>query len=58
MANPIEIAKKTFVRRSTTDSSMEYGKLPPQDKELEDAVIGAVLIENDAIEDIIAFMKE
>lgn len=59
MANPIEIAKKSFVRRTNSENALfEYGKLPPQEKELEEAVLGAVLIERDCIEDIISFVKE
>lgn len=59
MADPIEIAKKSFVKRTNSENALlDYAKLPPQEKELEEAVLGAVLIERDCIEDIISFVKE
>ncbi len=59
MADQIEIAKKTFARKSTADSNMlDYGKLPPQVKELEEAVLGAVMIEQNAINDISDILKD
>lgn len=44
-----EIAKKTFIRNQTQSSVLDYGKLPPQAKDMEEAVIGAVMIDNTAI---------
>lgn len=39
-----------FTRNKTEDvSSLLYGKIPPQNRELEEAVLGAILIEKDAI---------
>ena len=59
MAEPIEIARKTFVRKSTADTNvMDFGKLPPQVKELEEAVLGAVMIEQNAINDISDILKD
>lgn len=36
----------------------EYGKLPPQVKELEEAVLGAVMIEQNAINEVIDILKD
>ena len=59
MADSIEIAKKTFARKSTSDQNvLDYGKLPPQVKELEEAVLGAVMIEQNAINDISDILKD
>ena len=59
MADPIEIAKKTFVRRASAEQNViDYGKLPPQVKELEEAVLGAVMIEQNAINDISDILKD
>jgi len=59
MADPIEIAKKTFARKSSTEQNViDYGKLPPQVKELEEAVLGAVMIEQNAINDISDILKD
>ena len=39
MADPIEIAKKTFIRKSSSEQNvLDYGKLPPQVKDLEEEV--------------------
>lgn len=37
---------------------MELGKLPPQNIELEEAVLGAVLLENDALESVIPILRK
>jgi replicative DNA helicase len=37
---------------------MDYGKLPPQAVELEEAVLGAVLIEKDAINEVLGLISE
>ena len=59
MAEPIDIVKKSLIRRTHSENaSLDYGRLPPQAKELEEAVLGAVLIEKDAIEDVIEFVKD
>ncbi|MCB9033459.1 MAG: replicative DNA helicase [Chitinophagales bacterium] len=43
--------KKTRLTRTKTDdiSHLLYGKIPPQARDLEEAVLGAILIEKDAI---------
>jgi len=59
MAEPIDALKKTFVRKSTQESNaLDYGKLPPQVKDLEEAVLGAVMIEQDAINEVIDIIKD
>ncbi|MFN8296768.1 MAG: DnaB-like helicase C-terminal domain-containing protein [Chitinophagales bacterium] len=52
--------KKTtrFTRTKTEDiSNLLYGKIPPQARELEEAVLGAILIESDAMFEIADFMN-
>jgi replicative DNA helicase len=59
MANPIDIAKKSFVRKSTAElNAIDFGKLPPQVKELEEAVLGAVMIEENAINEVVDILKD
>jgi len=45
--NEIEIVKKSLIRR--TDSDLGYGKLPPQARELEEAIISAIILEGESI---------
>lgn len=59
MANPIDIAKKSLVRKAGGESNaLEFGKLPPQVKELEEAVLGAVMIEENAINEVVDILKD
>ena len=59
MAEPIDIVKRSLIRKQIIGSSvLDYGKLPPQIKDYEEVLLGAVMIEKDAIEDIISIMKE
>ena len=54
------LAKKStrFTRNKTEDvSSMLFGKIPPQARELEEAVLGAILIEKDAISYVSDILK-
>ncbi len=45
-------------RKSTSDlSTMIYGKVPPQAKELEEAVLGAVMLEKNAFDVVIEILK-
>lgn len=54
----IETVKKSLIRKpSGTDSVLDYGKLPPQAKEVEEAVLGAILIEEAAIHDVVEIIK-
>ncbi|MFC2118857.1 replicative DNA helicase [Bacteroidota bacterium] len=45
MAIKKEAARKTSIR----DINLEYGKVPPQSPELEEAVLGAIMLEKDSI---------
>ena len=59
MADPLEIVKKPLFRKSTPDVNvLDYGKLPPQVKELEEAVLGAVMIEQNAITEVFDILKD
>jgi replicative DNA helicase len=59
MAEQVEFVKKSLIRKSSGDLNIsDYGKLPPQVKELEEAVLGAVMIEQNAINEIIDVLKE
>ncbi|MFM2306451.1 MAG: replicative helicase [Bacteroidota bacterium] len=59
MADPLDIAKRTINRKQNNDNnSVDYGKLPPQVRELEEAVLGAVMIEQNAINDISDILKD
>jgi replicative DNA helicase len=58
MADPINIAKKTFTRRPSENNPVDFGKLPPQVKELEEAVLGAVMIEENAINEVVDILKD
>jgi replicative DNA helicase len=45
-------------RKPTVDvSSMVYGKVPPQAKELEEAVLGAIMLEKTAFDTVIEILK-
>lgn len=51
-------AKKVHKRKPIPDlSSMMYGKVPPQAKELEEAVLGAIMIEKGAFDAAIEILK-
>jgi len=43
--------------RSLTQSLFEYGKIPPQALDLEEAVLGALLLEQNALSAVIDFLK-
>ena len=58
MAEPIDIVKKSLIRKRSPEMTMDYGKLPPQVKDLEEAVLGAIMIEKEAIEDVIQILNE
>jgi replicative DNA helicase len=45
-------------RKSSIDlSTMLYGKIPPQARELEEAVLGAVMLEKSAFDTIVEILK-
>lgn len=52
-----EQIKKSFIRNPTDFNVLDYGKLPPQAIEMEEAVLAAVMIENDAINQISSLLK-
>src|SRR3954462_8744498 len=45
-------------RKSSIDlTTMVYGKLPPQAKELEEAVLGAIMLEKSAFDNVVEILK-
>ena len=48
--------KKAF-KSNPGVSSLEYGKIPPQALDLEEAVLGAVMLEKDAVNDVIDILS-
>src|ERR1700710_2806613 len=53
------INKDRKARRKTPPdlSSMMYGKVPPQAKELEEAVLGAIMLEKSAFDTVVEILK-
>ena len=51
--------KERKARRKTNPdlSTMVYGKLPPQAKELEEAVLGAIMLEKSAFDAVVEILK-
>jgi replicative DNA helicase len=49
--------KKTRRKAIPDVSSMMYGKVPPQAKELEEAVLGAIMLEKSAFDTVIEILK-
>jgi replicative DNA helicase len=41
-----------------SDSSMDYGRIPPQAVELEEAVLGAIMLERDAVLSVLDILKK
>lgn len=59
MADPIDIMKKSLVRKPATEqNALDYGKLPPQARELEEAVLGAIMIEETGINEVVEILKD
>ena len=50
-------AKKSFVSKATGNSFLEHGKVPPQATDLEEAVLGALMLEQDAVSAVIDILK-
>lgn len=48
---------RTSTRRTTTNISSQMGKLPPQAVDLEEAVLGALMLEKDALSSVIDILK-
>lgn len=52
------LKKDRNLRRKSLDiSSMVYGKIPPQAKDLEEAVLGAIMLEKSAFDTVIEILK-
>src|ERR1043165_9229735 len=50
--------RKSRRTRSSIDlSTMVYGKVPPQAKDLEEAVLGAIMLEKSAFDTVIEILK-
>ena len=49
--------KKTRRKPSLDISTMMYGKIPPQAKELEEAVLGAIMLEKSAFDNVVEILK-
>ena len=49
--------KKKRLRSSLDLSTMVYGKVPPQSKELEEAVLGAIMLEKSAFDTVVEILK-
>src|SRR6187399_2031827 len=50
--------RSKFRRKPTVDlNTMVYGKVPPQAKELEEAVLGAIMLEKSAFDSVIEILK-
>jgi replicative DNA helicase len=50
--------RKSARRRSSIDlSTMVYGKVPPQAKDLEEAVLGAIMLEKSAFDTVVEILK-
>ncbi|MCB0482253.1 MAG: replicative DNA helicase [Flavobacteriales bacterium] len=45
------------LKKSTLPSTMEIGKIPPQAIDLEEAVLGAMMLEKEAVNDVIDILK-
>lgn len=50
---PKDISTKRAAARKPDMSNAIYGKLPPQNRELEEAVLGAILLEKDKLSDVL-----
>ncbi len=49
---------RKFRRKATTDvGAMVFGKVPPQAKELEEAILGAIMLEKSAFDTVIEILK-
>ncbi|HEY8969401.1 MAG TPA: DnaB-like helicase N-terminal domain-containing protein, partial [Puia sp.] len=50
--------RSKFRRKPSVDlSTMVYGKVPPQAKELEEAVLGAIMLEKSAFDTVVEILK-
>src|SRR5919107_2864535 len=49
--------RKNRRKPSLDVSTMVYGKVPPQAKELEEAVLGAIMLEKSAFDNVVEILK-
>ena len=49
--------RKTKRRPGHDLSTLVYGKIPPQSKELEEAVLGAIMLEKSAFDTVVELLK-
>ena len=54
---PISIKTENRRKSSLDLSTMVYGKVPPQAKDLEEAVLGAIMLEKSAFDTVIEILK-
>ncbi len=60
MENPGETktkVKKGFIPKTVSNNYLEHGKVPPQATDLEEAVLGAMMLERDAVSAVIDILK-
>ena len=57
MALPNINTNRTKKKPSVDISNMMYGKIPPQVRELEEAVLGAILLEKSAFDTVTEILK-
>ena len=58
MAIPNINKERTQRRKSAVDlGTMVYGKIPPQAKDLEEAVLGAIMLEKDAFDNVVEILN-
>lgn len=54
----IDTVKKSLIRKKSADANpIEFGKLPPQARELEEAVLGALLIDTKTADEVIGLLN-
>lgn len=52
-----ESVRKRVKPSITGQSNLHYGKIPPQATDLEEAVLGALMLEKDALANVIDILK-
>ncbi len=55
--NPLESTKKRISKNNLTSILLEHGKLPPQSVETEEIVLGALMLEQNALTAVIDILK-
>jgi len=57
LTNPIENARKRIKKNTLANVLFEHGKLPPQAVDIEETVLGALMLEQDALTSVIDILK-